>query len=182
MKVTDGISRRDVIKKGAVAGAVLWSAPVIESVVSRAAAQSTCNSTATFNASYIFVVYTVGGVTYFTGFTAGGTCGSQDSSKGGPVSTGSCGGVVYTLNNFNGAGNAQGSLTYGSSATGFQTPATYTPSPACSMYLTISGGTVSTVAGSGAQIVAAFCFGASTLTGVCADASGGGGCAYADCG
>ena len=49
------ISRRDVIKKGAVAGAIFWSAPVIESVVSRAAAQSGGISLA---ASYIFVEYT----------------------------------------------------------------------------------------------------------------------------
>ena len=130
------ISRREIIKKGAVAGAVFWSAPVIESVVSRAAAQSNqCTSTATFNASYIFVVFQVGSTIYFSGFAQGGGCDSQGAVQGGPVCV-PCGTVSYTLNDFSGSGSAQGSLTYGSSYNSAQTPATYATASICLQYLT----------------------------------------------
>jgi hypothetical protein len=164
---------------------VVWSAPVIESVTSRAAAASgRCTSTATFNASYVFVVFTYMGTTYFTG-TNGGSCGNQGTSNHGPLCTPTaCGGVYYSIQNFTG-GASTGDITYGATCAAAQAvgapAAVYLDSTTCSQYVTVSGGTVS-AAQSGVQIVAAFCFGAGTLTAVCASTESPQGCAYASCG
>ena len=48
-----GISRRDLIKKGAVAGAIVWTVPFIESVP----AYATTGSVQFIGASYVYVVY-----------------------------------------------------------------------------------------------------------------------------
>jgi hypothetical protein len=176
------INRRELIKKSAVAGAVVWSAPVIESVTSRAAAASgRCTSMATFSASYVFVVFTYMGTTYFTG-TNGGTCGNQGTSNHGPLCV-SCGTVAYNIQNFSG-GPATGDITYGATcadATAVGAPgAVYVGPATCGQYVTVSGGTVS-AAQPGVQIVAAFCFGAGSLKGVCASTESPQGCAYANC-
>lgn len=178
-------SRRDLIKKGAVAGAIFWSAPVIESVTSRAAAQSNqCTSTGTFNASYVFVVFTYGGNTYFTGFKQNEGCGTQGANEQGTACTGDCSGTYYYLNTFNGGastGDITSSTTSCDAAAASTTGPIYVGSATCSEYLTISGGTVS-AAQPGVQIVAGFCAGASTVTGSCATMESSSGCTYATCG
>lgn len=77
-------SRRDVLKKSAVAGAVFWAVPVIESVTARAAAASNCLNNATFSSSYVWVFFSVtsGNTTsyYFTGVKNDGTF-SQGASN-----------------------------------------------------------------------------------------------------
>jgi hypothetical protein len=53
------ITRRELLTKGAVAGAIVWSVPMIESVTARAAAQS--GSTGAFNCSWAILVWYVPG-------------------------------------------------------------------------------------------------------------------------
>lgn len=78
-----GISRRDLIKKGAVAGAIVWTVPFIESVP--AYAQTTSNVTS--NCSYFLLVYTVTvGVTtntYADRITSTGACAGNTLSNDG---------------------------------------------------------------------------------------------------
>lgn len=70
-----GISRRDILKKGAIAGAVFWSVPVIESVTSAASATSGCPPNASLQISGAAVIYTVAGssTVYWTAFASNGT-------------------------------------------------------------------------------------------------------------
>ncbi len=167
MEEKSGISRRDLIKKGAVAGAVFWSVPVIESVTSRAAAQSGCVS---FNASWLYVIYTYNGVTYYTGFSKADTTG-QCTAASYPANTGNnalvigpCGGIYYELSPTQGT---PALVTYGTSSSTTTTAATYVGYPNCNNYVTLHGGDVTPVL-SDVHIVAAFCFGASSLSGTCA--------------
>ncbi|HWG73774.1 MAG TPA: hypothetical protein VG184_06940 [Acidimicrobiales bacterium] len=182
------ISRRDVIKKGAVAGAILWSAPVIESVTSRAAAGShSCTSTGSFNASYVFVVFTntVNGVTttYFTGINSSG-CGQQNANNQGDFCV-QCGGVYYYLHTFSGSSGTSTAITTStvscSAAEASTTSPTYVDSTTCGQYLTVSNGTVS-AAQPGVQILVGFCAGANSVTGSCATMESSQGCTYATCG
>jgi hypothetical protein len=55
--VSRGWKRRDVMIKGAVAGGILWAAPVVESFTSRAYA-STAGSLAGFPCSYATIIFT----------------------------------------------------------------------------------------------------------------------------
>jgi hypothetical protein len=70
-----GISRRDILKKGAIAGAVFWSVPVIESVTSAASATSGCPAAGALQISGAAVIYTVAGssTVYWAAFAANGT-------------------------------------------------------------------------------------------------------------
>lgn len=175
-----GISRRDLIKKGAVAGAVFWSVPVIESVTSAAAAAS--GGCVTFNASWLYVVYTYNGITYFSGFSKGdatGSCtpGSNPTSHG-TFTTQSCNGVFYELTNFSGT-PTDGGVLYGPTlppllpAVYVGGTATIPGGPTCSSYVKIDPNQPGRVipATTGVTIVAAFCFGAGSLTGGCVGAS-----------
>lgn len=75
-----GISRRDLIKKGAVAGAIVWTVPFIESVP--AYAQTTSNVSSA--CSYFLLVYTVtvNGVTttYADRIGSTGSCNGNTTS------------------------------------------------------------------------------------------------------
>jgi hypothetical protein len=157
-----GISRRNLLKKSAAAGAVFWAVPVIESVTSRAAAASGC---ASFNNSWIYVVYSNNGGVFFSGFSKGdggaGSCTAASNPHGTKSIT--CGSVVYEIQNFTG-GASTGSITYG--ATGTENNATFVGSPNCTNFLTLSGGQV-TPAVAGVTILAAFCFGAGALQAIC---------------
>jgi hypothetical protein len=177
------ISRRDLIKKSSVAGAIIWSAPVIESVTSRAAAQSTGCSSANFSASWIYVVYTYtsGGVTAtsYIGFSKGDTTGTctPASNPHGVISTPTCStGYIYTLESNKGAPE-----TVTETKSLITTTLPYGAGGGCSLF-TISGGQVglsSSGVTNGVQIVAAFCFGASNLTAVCVSGASGG--CFANC-
>jgi hypothetical protein len=181
------ISRRDLIKKSAVAGAIIWSAPVIESVTSRAAAQSaTCSATA-FNASWIYIVYTYTDsagaiVTSYIGFTLNsstgtGTC-TPAANPHEDKSTGVCTtGYYYTILT-TGKGVQPPAVVTETNGSGTTTPLPYGADGGCSLF-TLTGSTVTSNSAS-VQIVAAFCFGASNLTAVCV-ANTSGGC-FANCG
>lgn len=71
-----GLSRRDLIKKGAVAGAIVWTVPMIESVPAYAATGSTISTAC----SWFMLVYTVGGVTYADRVTNTGSCAGNTTS------------------------------------------------------------------------------------------------------
>jgi hypothetical protein len=71
-----GIGRRDLIKKGAVAGAIIWAVPMIESVPAYAATGSNISSAC----SYFVLVYTFDGVTYADRVTSSGSCGGNTTS------------------------------------------------------------------------------------------------------
>jgi hypothetical protein len=72
---TKGISRRAVIVGGATGAAAFWSVPIIDSVISRAAAGSTCPPPAALAISGAAVVYTVGtsSTVYWAAFASNGT-------------------------------------------------------------------------------------------------------------
>lgn len=76
-KPKSGISRRDLIKKGAVAGAVIWTVPMIESVPAYAATGSTLSTTC----SYFVLVYTINGAgPYADRVGSSGACGGNTTS------------------------------------------------------------------------------------------------------
>jgi hypothetical protein len=63
-----GLSRRELLKKSAVAGVVFWSVPVIESVVSSAAAASPSGP---ISCSWAYVAYiTPGGTIFVAGYAS----------------------------------------------------------------------------------------------------------------
>jgi len=79
--MADGLSRRDMIKGAAVAGAAAWTAPmIIDSLTSPAAAASSCGP-GTPNLSYGIVVYKSGS-TYYSVKVAGNTCTSTTDTGG----------------------------------------------------------------------------------------------------
>lgn len=108
-----GISRRDLIKKGAVAGAIVWTIPMIETVPAYAATGSGCPPSAPLAISGAAVVYTIGGgsTVYWAAFGSGQTTCSNppsvpnDSDFAAPVAA--CGAYVQVSN---------GSVLYGTSA------------------------------------------------------------------
>ncbi len=74
------IDRRNLIKKGAVAGAVVWTVPFIESVP--AYAQTVGGSTITSACSYFSLVYTVNGTGPFASrVSASGSCTGNTTSN-----------------------------------------------------------------------------------------------------
>jgi hypothetical protein len=112
---TRGLTRREVIKRGAVVGGVVWAAPTIESIWSSAAAASgptprhtfpTCNNTQCsggLGCSAYFIVFTKAstpGVFYTIKID---TCGTTCSSSCGvpadvphPFPSTTCGGHTFT--------------------------------------------------------------------------------------
>jgi len=95
-----GISRRDIIKKGAIAGAVFWSVPVIESVTSAASATSGACTPAPLTISGAAVLYTLPGSTtvYLAAFTSSGACTStvpNDSDWSHPLNI--CAGIYVQV-------------------------------------------------------------------------------------
>jgi hypothetical protein len=90
-----GMSRRAVIVGGAAGAAAFWSVPVIDSITQRAAAASGCQPVVLNKVSYVFVVYTFGTKTYFTGFNLG--CGAQGANQGITQTAGPCNGVTYSM-------------------------------------------------------------------------------------
>ncbi len=104
MGTPGGISRRDILKKGAAAGAAFWAVPVIESVTSRAAA----TSYPTITCSYAIVVYQCGTTYYWARYanTADNTCTPGGNNGGGtgctwPYPGGPSNGVVIGQFNAN---------------------------------------------------------------------------------
>lgn len=133
-----GISRRDLIKKGAVAGAVIWTVPMIETVPAYAAVGSGCPPNGPLTLSGAAVIFTIGtsSTVYWSTFSQGGTvCDStpsipSDHNPVGPVSA--CNAYVqWDVDPLTGKPNGQ--LSYGASSTALAVPNT---PPAC--YFTAS--------------------------------------------
>lgn len=66
-----GISRRAVIVSGAAGAAAFWSVPVIDSVVSRAAAASGCEAPGNLTISGAGLVYKIGSSIFWVAFGTG---------------------------------------------------------------------------------------------------------------
>jgi hypothetical protein len=166
------ISRRAVIVNGAVGAAAFWSVPVIESVTQRAAAASGCQPVATGPISYIWVIWTKGGVTYFSGY--GPNAWNQGTLMLGgtsaPLCTSPCG--PYCTNGFNG-GAVNGDITGpGGNLTALSSSST------TEQFLQLNGVTVLTVSGgqiipgTGVVIDAWFIFQAGSATAHCPSTPG----------
>jgi hypothetical protein len=147
----EGLSRRDMIKGAAVAGAAAWTAPmIIDSLTSPAAAVSggvTC--------SWFYVVFKKPGssTVYWTGGSTGTACGTF-STNNAPTVCKTCNGVTYTMLN-----GGQGNMTYGTTC-GSGTSAT-AAGATCGTYISVSGNTVTAI--NGATILAAFSHPSNTL-------------------
>lgn len=74
-----GISRRDIIKKGAIAGAVFWSVPVIESVTSAASATSGSISCSWAYIAWAYTPVTSTSTVYVSGYSATFQAGSTST-------------------------------------------------------------------------------------------------------
>jgi hypothetical protein len=120
-----GIDRRSLIKKGAVAGAIIWAVPMIESVPAYAATGSTISSAC----SYFVLVYTVNGVTYADRVTSTGSCGGNTTS-GDVTWCWMCGTDIYDNSAAQNAIRKNGSTLPSSGCT------------SSSNFFTVSGGTI----------------------------------------
>jgi hypothetical protein len=107
----EGLSRRDLIRASALAGAAAWTAPVIiDSLASPAAAESVASQRASVPCSWIYLVWTPdGGTTInYTGFKNGDT-GSTCTPSSVPAPHGapecqSCPGTGVSYQLLNGTG------------------------------------------------------------------------------
>jgi hypothetical protein len=185
-----GLSRRDMIKASAAAGAVAWTAPVIiDSLSSPAAAVSGCTGTSV-TMSWIYILFTIpaGGI-FVTGFSTGDkACNSGGKNNGGtrcnttfskgdkwPACTNATG-YTITLNNFssNPPSPAANDITYTSSGgcAGTQSNAwTFMDAAAgCGSWISFNGGQISAI--NGATILAAMGFGAGDLIPTCTSSTG----------
>ncbi len=168
------ISRRAVIAGGATGAAAFWAVPIIDSMTSLAGATgvgSGCTPVTGGSISYIWVIFTKGGVTYFGGYSAGNAW-TQGTLKipGTSLCTSPCG--PYCTPGFNG-GAATGDIT-GPGGNLVYVPGTN----ATSQVLSLSGVAVLTVnnsaivPGTGVVIDAWFIFQAGTATGHCPASTG----------
>ena len=137
-----GLSRRQMIKASAIAGAAAWTAPVIiDSLASPAAAQSEPSIAVT--CSWFYVVYMKSGdsAVYFTSANdSNAVCGNAQPPNNSGLRTKTCNGIVYTL------------PLNGTVPTAGGNPATNDPN--CADFITISGSTL--FAKGDATILAAF--------------------------
>jgi hypothetical protein len=162
-----GLSRREMLKRTAVAGAVFWSVPVIESVTSAAAAASPGGATA---CSWVYVAYanpSSPGTIFVAGYNKSGqnvctnySANPQNSVQATPQPT-SFGGnnYVFTMN----AGSPGHPTLVTFTINGASGPPVQ-PAPATCTDLFQSGQSITALNGN--TILAYFYFGASTLTGV----------------
>lgn len=165
-----GLSRRQMIKASAVAGAAAWTAPVIiDSVSSPAlgAVASGCSGNSV-TLSWIYVLYRVGTSYFITGFSGGqSTCGGGGSNPNHGTLCVECqGGTSFTLNQFNGpppipgssVANAEALYTTAGGCAGTQSNAwTFVGAPACGTHIVFNGGQI--MSQGGAVIIAAIGFG-----------------------
>ena len=168
-----GMTRRDMIKASALAGAAAWTAPVIiDSVASPAAAQTPTVENTGINCSKSILFFTIPGDTtvYIAGFqdNACQTCncfGNWSSPNLGNCNSAcfTCGGVTYQVNA--GSGTSAGTAT---SCGGTFTQASILPfgnATDCNHWLSYGGGTVTGI--NGATVLGALGFGGNQLNGYC---------------
>lgn len=183
-----GISRRDLIKKGAVAGAVFWSVPVIESVTSRAAAGSLTTGPIGCSWTYVIWKYQGGTTLYVSGYSNAGSTndctsfantanhptGGNGSGNGGNVATGNpetCFGTSYGMVD-NASGPAAVTVNGAGLVSAGPPPVYSTTADSSCTALTQSGNTIT--ASSNVIILAYFYYGGNTgFVGACGPSSGG---------
>jgi hypothetical protein len=90
-----GLSRRTLIKGGAMVGGLVWAAPVIDSFTSPASA----TSGAPFACSYALVVFSLGGTTYAVKFGQNAISCSDTNTDGDYKNSvvGVCGNTTYAI-------------------------------------------------------------------------------------
>jgi hypothetical protein len=169
-----GLSRRQMIKASAAAGAAAWTAPIIIDSVSSPALGATASgcSGSSVTLSWIYVLYTVGGSYYVTGFSTGDTvCGGGGSNTHAKTCA-QCAGGSFTLNLFNGAPPSPATdatynlLTSGGCASSTQLNTwTFVGAPTCSSNIVFNGGQITSTGG--ATIIAAVGFGAGSTRPLC---------------
>ncbi len=150
---TTGVSRREILKKSAVAGAVFWSVPVIESITSAAAAAS---PTGAIVCSWAYVVYIFNGTIFAAGYTNTGGGNNCHAYAANPHTAWYCHGPRKELTNY--TFNLLSTSPGGADLVRFSTGGAFTPAtqpPDCS-HLTQNGNTVT--ASGGATILAFFDF------------------------
>jgi hypothetical protein len=179
-----GLSRRQMIKASAVAGAAAWTAPVvIDSLASPAAAASFHCSGTSVTMSWIYILFQLPtGEIKVTGFSTGDkACGSGGKNNGGtrcnltaggkwPACTNATG-YTITLNDFsaNPPSPAANDITYnasGSCGAPQSNNWTYMDAGAgCGNWISFNGGEIKSI--NGAKILAAMGFGAGELIPAC---------------
>jgi hypothetical protein len=141
-----GLSRRQMIKASAVAGAAAWTAPVIiDSLSSPAAAGSMPCAPGTPNLSYGIIIYQIG-TTFYAVKIAGNTCSAENGTGGDGTGDAvfTCGNLSFT--NPQGATVVNGTTTTVGNCAYITTNAT----SGANVFLTAAGITA------GASIVAAY--------------------------
>jgi hypothetical protein len=189
----NGLSRRQMIKASAVAGAAAWTAPVIiDSLASPAAAASNCTGTSV-TMSWIYILFqrpaASGGGIFVTGFSTGDTaCNSGGKNNGGtrcntqsvsgskwPACTNATG-YTITLNDFsaNPPSPAANDITYNASGScGAPQSNAWTfmnAAAGCGTWIQFSGGQINAIGG--ATILAAMGFGGGELIPACTSSVG----------
>ncbi len=183
--MSEGMSRRDLIKASAVAGAAAWTAPVIiDSLASPAAAATGC----AFACSATYVFYKVGSTVFYSGYqnatgTACNSCKTENQAGGisadVPCQTCTVGTDTYS---FWGGQTSGGTCTtseplYFTLSTSCPAGAPIgmtqaSPDPNCSTHLVLGSDGKSISPGPGVTFLGAFAFSASSWFGTCPNAQG----------
>jgi len=167
------VSRRNVLRAAGAAGAAVWVAPVVESFTSYAVAGSapTTPTGSNFGCSWVYVVWeNAAGKIFYTGWqgdtsTACNSDAAYPSANGQKTSVSTtCNSIKFTLEPTKGAPPVISYSGYsGSPGSGKRTSTTN----GCG-YFTYSGSGGRTIQAShDTTILAAFSFGASTVTAIC---------------
>jgi hypothetical protein len=157
-----GLNRRDLIKKGAAAGAVFWAIPVIESITSAASATSG-TTTGPVSCSWVYIIYLgTDGKVYAAGYSnTGGTnnCLSYGANPnhGVATATSSFNGITYAFIMNQGSPGGPQLITYTTTANPLPTSPLQPPN--CNALLQSGTGIQ---AQNGAVILAFFFFGGQT--------------------
>jgi hypothetical protein len=159
------LSRRDLIKASALAGAGAWTAPLVIDSLSSPAAALSAGASLPCSWTYVFFNKPGDSTVYYTGIS-GNTCNSGSSNNGSPDPVCVvCNGVAYSMSNFGGGeGGSAGHLSAGGASCPGTTVAIDAGS-SCSTFVSVNGTTVK--AGGGATILAAFSHPSSTLSCAC---------------
>lgn len=100
-----GLTRRRLMQRGAVVGAVVWSTPVIESLTNKAFASTGSPAPGGFACSYTDVVFTLNGAgPYVVKFSQHASVCADDNTDGmyGSSNVGDpCNGIQYAVNSNN---------------------------------------------------------------------------------
>jgi hypothetical protein len=157
-----GLSRRQMIKASAIAGAAAWTAPVIiDSLASPAAAAS---QQCTFRCSAVYVLYSKGGSVFYAAFQNGHAEKGCNGCKPGPINLcqSTCGNGAFFAGDPSGSCGTTNNLFYnlaGSSCgAGGAGMSQATLDPSCSTNVTLSGDGFKILPGSGVTLLAAFYF------------------------